>query len=51
MTAVAVMLLGVTGAAATTGTSLWLFPLAIGGVSIIASIIGVQFARVKAAAT
>ena len=46
VTAVAVMLLGVSGAAFATGTHLWLFPLAIGGVSIIASIIGVQFARV-----
>ncbi len=46
VTAVAVMLLGVTGANASTGTSLWLYPLCIGGVSIIASIVGVQFARV-----
>jgi K(+)-stimulated pyrophosphate-energized sodium pump len=41
------MLLGVT-TAAHAGKSLWLYPLAIGGVSIIASIIGVQFARVRA---
>src|SRR4051794_3341592 len=45
VTAVAVMLLGVT--VAKNGNSLWLYPLAIGGVSIIASIIGVQFARVR----
>ncbi|HZT53979.1 MAG TPA: sodium/proton-translocating pyrophosphatase, partial [Gaiellaceae bacterium] len=43
-----VMLLGITGAAATSGTHLWLYPLSIGGMSIIASIVGVQFARVRA---
>src|SRR6267154_959984 len=47
VTAVAVMLLGITGGAATTGTHLWLFPLAIGGLSILASIIGSLFARVR----
>jgi K(+)-stimulated pyrophosphate-energized sodium pump len=47
VTAVAVMLLGVTLPASIAGKSLWLYPLAIGGVSIIASIIGVQFARVR----
>ena len=31
----------------TTGTHLWLFPLAIGGLSILTSIIGAQFARVR----
>jgi K(+)-stimulated pyrophosphate-energized sodium pump len=46
VTAVAVMLLGVT-TASHAGKSLWLYPLAIGAVSIIASIIGVQFARVR----
>jgi K(+)-stimulated pyrophosphate-energized sodium pump len=47
VTAVAVMLLGVTGRPFLTGNELWLYPLCIGGVSIIASIIGVQFARVR----
>ena len=47
VTAVAVMLLGITGGAATTGTHLWLFPLAIGGLSILTSIIGSLFARVR----
>src|SRR5262249_18531891 len=47
VTAVAVMLLGVTGRAFLAGTHLWLYPLAIGGVSIIASIVGIQFARVR----
>jgi K(+)-stimulated pyrophosphate-energized sodium pump len=47
VTAVAVMLLGVSGQAYLQGTHLWLYPLAIGGVSIIASIIGIQFARVR----
>jgi K(+)-stimulated pyrophosphate-energized sodium pump len=41
------MLLGITGSAATTGTHLWLFPLAIGGLSILTSIIGSYFARVR----
>jgi K(+)-stimulated pyrophosphate-energized sodium pump len=47
VTAVAVMLLGITGGAANTGTHLWLYPLAIGGLSILTSIIGSFFARVR----
>jgi len=47
VTAVAVMLLATVGGAATTGTDLWLYPLAIGGLSILTSIVGVQFARVR----
>ena len=42
VTAVAVMLLGITF----TGTSLWLYPLALGGISILASVIGTLFTRV-----
>ena len=45
VTAVAVMLLGNTVGAA--GSKLWLYPLAIGGLSILTSIVGAQFARVK----
>ncbi|HEU4707214.1 MAG TPA: sodium/proton-translocating pyrophosphatase, partial [Solirubrobacterales bacterium] len=45
VTAVAVMLLGVTGRPFLTGSQLWLYPLCIGGVSIIASIIGCYFVR------
>src|ERR671939_1551354 len=47
VTAVAVMLLGITGDAAKTGTHIWLLPMAIGGLSILASIIGTLFARVR----
>src|SRR6059058_4967391 len=42
VTAVAVMLLGIKFS----GTSLWLFPLALGGVSILASVIGTLRTRV-----
>jgi K(+)-stimulated pyrophosphate-energized sodium pump len=42
VTAVAVMLLGITFL----GTSLWLFPLALGGISILASVIGTFVTRV-----
>jgi K(+)-stimulated pyrophosphate-energized sodium pump len=42
VTAVAVMLLGIKFV----GTSLWLLPLAIGGISILASVIGTLFTRV-----
>ncbi|HET7566640.1 MAG TPA: sodium-translocating pyrophosphatase [Gaiellaceae bacterium] len=47
VTAVAVMLLGVSTTAASAGTNIFLYPLVIGGVSILASIVGVQFARVR----
>jgi K(+)-stimulated pyrophosphate-energized sodium pump len=46
VTAVAVMLLGNT-LGSSTGPHLWLYPLAIGGLSILTSIIGAQFARVR----
>ncbi len=42
VTAVAVMLLGT----AYPSSELWLFPLALGGISIIASVIGTYFARI-----
>jgi K(+)-stimulated pyrophosphate-energized sodium pump len=42
VTAVAVMLLGVKFE----GTELWLYPLALGGISILASVIGTLFTRV-----
>ena len=42
VTAVAVMLLGT----AYPTSELWLFPLALGGISILASVIGTYFARV-----
>ncbi|MFN2627754.1 MAG: sodium-translocating pyrophosphatase [Gaiellaceae bacterium] len=47
VTAVAVMLLGITGAPARTGTHIYLLPLAIGGLSILTSIVGTLFARVR----
>jgi K(+)-stimulated pyrophosphate-energized sodium pump len=43
VTAVAVMLLGVQFEA----TSLWLYPLALGGVSILASVVGTFFTRIR----
>jgi K(+)-stimulated pyrophosphate-energized sodium pump len=42
VTAVAVMLLGIKFV----GTELWLFPLALGGISVLSSVIGTFFARV-----
>src|SRR4051812_3288729 len=45
VTAVAVMLLGITGGAANTGTHLWLLPLAIGGASVIPPVIRPLLAR------
>ncbi|HST25801.1 MAG TPA: sodium-translocating pyrophosphatase [Gaiellaceae bacterium] len=45
VTAVAVMLLGVDGTFAPVTDKLYLYPLAIGGVSILASVVGTFFAR------
>src|SRR5580765_5666696 len=45
VTAVAVMLLGI-GFAADGGADLWLYPLALGGISILASVIGTFFTMV-----
>ena len=47
VTAVAVMLLGI---ALPDAGDLWLYPLAIGGISILASVIGTLFARVGSGA-
>ena len=47
VTAVAVMLLGT----AFPAEELWLYPLAIGGISILASVIGTFFARMGKART
>jgi K(+)-stimulated pyrophosphate-energized sodium pump len=45
VTAVAVMLLGINPAFAGVGQKLYLYPLALGGVSILASVVGTFFAR------
>jgi K(+)-stimulated pyrophosphate-energized sodium pump len=47
VTAVAVMLLAISVGGANNAQHLWLYPLAIGGISIITSIVGTLFARVR----